>query len=90
MFSNFPAQFASYANKWLPARSVGWLRHKRNAWRKQRRARLRLALIERHGSFTAQQLMTACRAAGVRENGVLFVHCSLDDLFTYKVRPTNC
>jgi aminoglycoside N3'-acetyltransferase len=75
------------ARRWLPASAVGWLRRKRNSWRRRRRAQLRLKLIERHGTFTAEQLVAMCRGAGVQEGGVLFVQCSYDDFLSYEGTP---
>ena len=87
MFSNFEARLAWHARRLFPARSFDWARRKRNLWRRRRRASLRLRMIKRHGTFTTKELVIACRGAGVREGGVLFVQCSYDDLLTYEGTP---
>lgn len=81
------ARLARSARRWLPDGAVGWLKRQRNAWRLHRRQQLRAQLIANHGTFTAAQLVAACREAGIRENGVLFVQCSLNDLLTYGEKP---
>ena len=83
----FKGRLAQQATRWLPPSSVGWVKRRRDTWRRRRRARLRVRLIEQHGKFTATELVTACRAAGVREGCVLFVQCSYDDLLTYDGTP---
>lgn len=83
MFSNSKARLAAYAQRWLPASSISWLKDKQREWRRRQRARQRSPLIEKHGTFTAGELATECRAAGLRRNGVLFVQCSYNDLFSY-------
>jgi aminoglycoside 3-N-acetyltransferase len=40
-----------------------------------------------HGTFTAAELVAACRAAGVKAGGVLYVQCSYNDLSTYRGTP---
>ena len=87
VFSKFTARMVQHAQGWLPANSVGWVRRKRNLWRKRRRASLRLRMIGRYGTFTAEELVLACRRAGVREGCVLFVQCSYDDLLSYEGTP---
>ncbi|MGB2675994.1 MAG: AAC(3) family N-acetyltransferase [Candidatus Acidiferrum sp.] len=77
----------TYAIRWLPANVISWLRRKRNIWRTRRRAHLRQELIEKSGTFTAAELVVVCRKAGIRENGVLFVQCSYNDLLTYQGTP---
>jgi len=64
-----------------------WMRRKRDAWQKRKRARRRKDLIKKHGMFTASELIGACRAAGVRNGGILFVQCSYRDLLTYGGTP---
>jgi aminoglycoside 3-N-acetyltransferase len=44
-------------------------------------------LTSRHGTFTAPQLVGACRDAGIHPNGILFVQCSYNDLLTYNGTP---
>jgi aminoglycoside N3'-acetyltransferase len=80
-------QLVQHAQRWLPANSIGWVRRQRNLWRKRQRARLRLQAIERHGKFATEELVAACRMAGVQEGCVLFVQCSYDDLLTYHGTP---
>lgn len=75
------------AKRCLPAHSINWIKHKRTLWRKQQRAKLRSRMIRKHGTFTAADLVAACRSAGLQEGGVLFVQCSYDDLLTYKGTP---
>ncbi len=83
MLSDGAARLAGYAQRWLPASSVGWLKSKRKEWLRRKRAQMRSSFIEKYGAFSADQLVSECRAAGVRENGVLFVQCSYNDLLSY-------
>lgn len=76
-------RLAGYAQRWLPASGVIWLKDKRKAWLRRNRARMQSSFIQKHGSFTADQLVSECRAAGVKENGILFVQCSYNDLVSY-------
>ena len=71
----------------VPADTIKWLRRKRNNWQARQRARLRRTLTKRHGTFTAAQLVSFCRNAGIQKNGVLFVQCSYNDLVTYSGSP---
>ncbi len=87
MFQNLEQRVAHSARKWLPANTVGWLKRQRDGWRMRRRQQLRAQLIAKHGTFTAAQLVEACRAAGIREGGILFVQCSLNGLLTYGGTP---
>jgi aminoglycoside N3'-acetyltransferase len=77
----------NYARRLLPTNVISWLQHKRNIWRTRHRLYLRGELIEKHGTFTPAQLVEACRKTGIRENGVLFVQCSFNDLLTYHGTP---
>ena len=77
----------AYVQGLLPPIIVSWLRRKRGAWRKRQQANLRLELIAKYGTFTTEQLIAACRQIGVRENGILFVQCSYNDLLTYRGTP---
>jgi aminoglycoside N3'-acetyltransferase len=83
VFSDGAARLAGYAQRWLPARSVGWLKGKRKEWLRRKRAQMRSSFIKKYGTFTADEFVGECRAAGVRENGVLFVQCSYNDLLSY-------
>jgi aminoglycoside 3-N-acetyltransferase len=87
VFSKFTAGLIQYVRRCLPLNIVVWVRRKRNLWRNRRRASLRLQMIERHGTFTTEELMIACHMAGVREGCVLFVQCSYNDLLTYSGTP---
>lgn len=86
-FKTFTGRLAQHARRWLPASSLRWAKRKRDVWRRRRRARLRVRMIEQHGTFMAEELVMACREVGVREGCVLFVQCSYDDLLTYKGTP---
>ena len=87
VFSKFTAQLVQQVRKWLPSNTVAWVKRKRNLRRKRRFANLRSRMIKKHGNFTAKELVTACRMAGVQEGCILFVQCSYDDLLTYKGTP---
>lgn len=76
-----------WTRTWLPADTVQWVDRKRSLWRKKRRASLRSRMIQRHGTFSARELVKTCRNAGVREGCTLFVQCSYDDLTTYAGTP---
>jgi aminoglycoside N3'-acetyltransferase len=84
LFSSTMARLTFYGQRWLPASSIGWLKGKRNEWRRRQRGRLRLRLTKKYGTFTADQLVRECRSLGVRQNGVLFVQCSYNDLLSFK------
>lgn len=71
----------------VPTNTIKWLRRKRNIWRARRREHLRKKLTNRHGTFTAVQLVSFCRYAGIQKDGVLFVQCSYNDLVTYNGTP---
>ncbi|MGD0546811.1 MAG: AAC(3) family N-acetyltransferase, partial [Terracidiphilus sp.] len=73
--------------QFVPSPARLWLRRRINELRIRRRARLRRQHIAKHGTFTAQQLIAACREAGIKPGGVLFVHCSYNDLLTYQGTP---
>jgi aminoglycoside 3-N-acetyltransferase len=84
VLSNSGTRLAGYAQRWLPASSVDWLKGKRKEWLTRHRARLRLRWVEKYGTFTAQQLVAECRTQGVKKNGILFVQCSYNDLLSYE------
>lgn len=71
----------------LPPSMIGWLKRKGKVLRARRWAQVRKRLVARHGPFTAAQLVSGCRDAGVRSNGVLFVQCSYNDMLTYDGTP---
>src|SRR5580698_3845290 len=81
------AGLSSFARGWLPAGATRWLKNRRRDWNRRQRDQQRFQFIKKHGSFNSQQLVTECRAAGVRENGVLFVQCSYNDLISYTGTP---
>lgn len=71
----------------IPRNVAHWLGRQVTGVRKRRRAKFREELIAAHGTFSVDQLVAACRAAGIRRNSVLFVQCSYDDLPTYQGTP---
>lgn len=77
----------SYVRQLLPAQTLKWFVRKRNVWRAHRWKRLRAKLTKRHGAFSAAQLVSFCREAGIQEGGILFVQCSYNDLVTYNGTP---
>lgn len=87
MFQNLEQRVAHSARKWLPANTVGWLKRQREGWRMRKRQQLREQLTARYGTFSAARLVEVCRTAGIREGGVLFVQCSLNNLLTYGGTP---
>jgi aminoglycoside N3'-acetyltransferase len=87
VFSKLTAQLVHLVRRCLPSKTVSWVKRKLNVRRKRRFANLRLRAIEKHGAFTAEEFVKACRMAGVPEGCVLFVQCSYDDLLTYKGKP---
>jgi len=83
VLSRLSANARAYARRIVPDPAVHWLRRKIREREIDRLARLRPELLALHGSFTASQLIAFLRGAGVRQNGILFVQCSYNDLVTY-------
>src|SRR5689334_1124584 len=78
---------APVAHRLLPANVNPWVGRNLRLWRKHWRSERRRYLIRRFGALSSVDLVQACRNAGIRENGVLFVHCSYDHLRTYQGTP---
>ncbi|NCC58422.1 MAG: AAC(3) family N-acetyltransferase, partial [Synergistales bacterium] len=51
--------------------------------KKQISTRRRMHAIKKFGTFDSKELFTHCREIGIRQNDILLVHCSMDNLFTY-------
>ena len=80
-------QLQSKLRRAVPPSILRWMRQQIQAMEARKRAQRRKDCIARFGTFAAADLVKILCAAGIRRNGVLFVQCSFNDLYTYRGTP---
>lgn len=69
------------------------IKHSLVRWFHQRKAlnrkKIQASKIEKYGKFDEQELLNMLRDAGIQEGDILFVQCSLNDLYTFSGNPSS-
>lgn len=83
------ATIRNHIGEVLPEAAKKRIRYRLNKREARQRKASKKAAIGQHGMFDGKELTAVLHEAGLPKGGVLFVHCSFNDLYTFAGTPID-